>query len=76
MSAQGLAGIEVELTTHEDIEWERNLEGVLAFLKWAPPTPSSPVIRTDQIGTSMHGRSVGRIKNPLIEYTTANASDK
>ena len=36
MSAQGLAGIEVELTTHEDIEWERNLQGLLAFLNWTP----------------------------------------
>jgi hypothetical protein len=32
MSAQGIAGIEVELTTHEDIEWERNLRGLLVFL--------------------------------------------
>jgi hypothetical protein len=37
MSAQGIAGIEVELTTHEDIEWERNLKGLLVFLSWKPP---------------------------------------
>jgi hypothetical protein len=37
MSAQGLAGIEVELTTHEDVEWERNLQGLLVFLEWTPP---------------------------------------
>ena len=36
MSAQGLAGIEVELTTHDCIEWERNLPGLLAFLNWRP----------------------------------------
>jgi len=36
MSAQGLAGIEVELTTHDGIEWERNLQGLLAFLNWNP----------------------------------------
>jgi hypothetical protein len=36
MSAQGLAGIEVELTTHDGIEWERNLQGLLVFLKWRP----------------------------------------
>ncbi len=34
MSAQGIAGIEVELSTHEDVEWERNLQGLLAFLNW------------------------------------------
>jgi hypothetical protein len=38
MSAQGLTGIEVELTTHEDIEWERNLQGLLAFLDWTLPS--------------------------------------
>ena len=38
MSAQGLAGIEVELTTYEDVEWERNLRGLLAFLNWTPPS--------------------------------------
>lgn len=36
MSAQGLAGIEVELTNHEDIEWERNLQGLQAFLDRTP----------------------------------------
>ncbi len=38
MSAQGLAGVEVELTTHEDIEWERNLRGLEAFLGWSIPS--------------------------------------
>jgi hypothetical protein len=38
MSAQGLAGIEVELTTHEDIEWERNLRGLEVFLGWIIPS--------------------------------------
>lgn len=38
MSAQGLAGIEVELTTHEDIEWERNLRGLEVFLDWIIPS--------------------------------------
>jgi hypothetical protein len=41
MSARGLAGIEVELTTHEDIEWKRNLQGLLAFLDWPPPALAS-----------------------------------
>jgi hypothetical protein len=42
MSAQGLASIEVELTTHEDIEWERNFQGLLAFLNWTP-SPHRPL---------------------------------
>jgi hypothetical protein len=47
MSAQGLAGIEVELTTHDSIEWERNLRGLLAFLSWRPPA-------TRMAGTTGH----------------------
>ena len=55
MSTQGLAGVEVELTAHEDIEWERNLRGLLAFLEWTPPPSPAPVIQTAQIGTSVQG---------------------
>lgn len=58
MSDQGLAGIEVELTTHEDIEWERNLQGVLAFLNWSPPSVSERVVHTAQIGASVQGRPI------------------
>lgn len=36
LSTQGIAAIEIELTNHEDIEWERNLPGILAFLDWTP----------------------------------------
>jgi murein tripeptide amidase MpaA len=56
MSAQGLAGIEVELTNHEDIEWERNRQGLLAFLNWTPSLPPSPIVQTTQIGTSVQDR--------------------
>jgi hypothetical protein len=43
MSARGLAGIEVELTNHEDIEWKRNLRGLEAFLGWiVPARPGMP----------------------------------
>jgi len=56
MSTQGLAGVEVELTTHEDIEWERNLRGLLVFLNWTPSPVPAMVIQTDQIGTSVQGR--------------------
>jgi len=58
MSAQGLAGVEVELTTHEGIEWERNLQGLLAFLNWTPSPPPMTVIQTVEIGTSVQGRSI------------------
>lgn len=59
MSAQGLAGVEVELTNHEDIEWERNLRGLLAFLDWTPsPLPMPVVVQTATIGDSVQGRPI------------------
>jgi len=47
MSAQGLAGIEVELTTHEDIEWKCNIQGLLTFLNWTPPPLPATVVQTN-----------------------------
>ena len=59
MSAkQGLAGVEVELTAHEDIEWERNLRGLLAFLNWQLPSEPERVVQTAQIGESVQGRAI------------------
>jgi len=47
MSVQGITAIEVELTNHDDPEWERNIKGVIAFLNWRleakTPTPPSSV---------------------------------
>ena len=37
LSTQGIAAVEIDLTTHQDIEWQRNLYGILAFLKWSIP---------------------------------------
>ena len=37
LSAQGIAAIEIELANHQDMEWERNQRGILAFLNWAIP---------------------------------------
>jgi murein tripeptide amidase MpaA len=70
MSAEGLAGIEVELTTHEDIEWDRNLDGLKAFLNWALPAPASsaPAVVTTQIGTSVEGRP--------LEVTRVGSGDR
>ncbi|MCP4543700.1 MAG: DUF2817 domain-containing protein [Chloroflexi bacterium] len=58
MSVQGLAGIEVELTNHQDIEWERNLQGTLAFLNWTPPHAQARTVQTQTIGFSVQGRPI------------------
>jgi len=47
LSTQGIAGAEIELTTHDkvnELEWQRNLRGIEAFLKWSPPETSPPPI--------------------------------
>lgn len=41
LSTKGVAAIEIELTTHEHIDWDRNLQGVLAFLNWTILTRES-----------------------------------
>jgi len=54
LSTQGIAAIEVELTTHQDIEWERNRRGLLAFLNWSIPGGApvkTPVSTTGQFIT-------------------------
>jgi len=68
MSDQGLAGIEIDLATHEDIEWERNLPGIIAFLNWQPPVSVAPPVETYQIGLSVEGR--------LIEVTQIGSGDR
>jgi len=43
LSTIGIAGIEIELTTHASIdeaEWQRNLRGIKAFLDWQIPQAS------------------------------------
>ncbi len=42
LSTRGIAAIEIELTTHKDIDWEWNRQGVLAFLKWTIPDVAAP----------------------------------
>jgi hypothetical protein len=37
LSTQGVAAIEIELTTHEDTDWDQNWRGVEAFLRWTIP---------------------------------------
>lgn len=48
-STVGIAGAEIELTTHESVseeEWQRNLDGLIAFLNWSVP-PSSTLSDTE-----------------------------
>jgi LysM repeat protein len=52
LSTQGIAAIEVELTDHQDIEWERNRRGLLAFLNWSiPGRTKTPMPTTGQFIT-------------------------
>lgn len=37
LSANGIAAIEVELSTRADLDWEQNLRGLRTFLSWRPP---------------------------------------
>jgi hypothetical protein len=49
-STVGIAGAEVELTTHALIgeeEFQRNLDGVRAFLNWTVPQPDEPPAPSD-----------------------------
>jgi hypothetical protein len=38
-AAHGIAAVDIELTDHDNIEWERNRQGVLAFLQWQADLP-------------------------------------
>ncbi len=45
LTVEGVNAVEVELTTHQAIDWEQNLAGLQAFLKWdLPETPPPPVV--------------------------------
>ena len=37
LTTNGITAIEVELTSHEDLDWEQNLRGLRAFLSWRLP---------------------------------------
>jgi predicted deacylase len=38
LPANGITAVEVELTNHEDIDWEQNQRGLRAFLNWQLPS--------------------------------------
>ena len=44
LTVQGVAAIEVELTTHQALDWEQNRRGLKAFLNWDLPEgdPTGP----------------------------------
>jgi LysM repeat protein len=47
LTVNGITAIEVELTTHQALDWEQNLAGLSVFLSWdlqedVPPTPTEP----------------------------------
>jgi hypothetical protein len=39
LSTRGVAAVEVELTTHQGLDWNQNREGLKAFLEWNAPDP-------------------------------------
>ena len=45
LSKVGITAIEIELTNHQDIDWDRNWRGVLAFLEWEIPDGGGELIR-------------------------------
>jgi hypothetical protein len=36
LTTHGIDAVEIELSTHEDLDWEANLKGILAYLGWRP----------------------------------------
>lgn len=52
LADHGITAIEVELSTHQTLDWDRNLRGLKAFLDWnvpkstPTPLPSEPVVQT------------------------------
>jgi LysM repeat protein len=42
LTTNGITAIEVELSSHQAVDWERNLRGLEAFLNWKLPAPAPP----------------------------------
>jgi len=55
LTVNGITAIEVELTTHEDIDWEQNLRGLIAFLNWDLPASDNPHTYTVEDGDTLSG---------------------
>jgi hypothetical protein len=39
LTVKGITAVEIELTTHEDVDWEPNLKALRAYLEWDVPNP-------------------------------------
>jgi LysM repeat protein len=42
LTTNGITAIEVELSSHQTLDWERNLRGLEAFLNWKLQAPARP----------------------------------
>jgi hypothetical protein len=78
LSTVGIAGTEIELTTHASIseaEWQRNLSGIKAFLDWQVLQTSvvdeGATAEAPAGGTPTNGASI--IEGPLDELPTSEA---
>lgn len=47
LTANGITAVEVELTNHQDLDWEQNLRGLRAFLNWKVPPRRSTLDSTE-----------------------------
>ncbi|HQJ11095.1 MAG TPA: M14 family zinc carboxypeptidase [Anaerolineae bacterium] len=72
LSSMGIAGTEVELTTHASIdeaEWQRNLKGIKAFLDWQAPqagvADEGATVETPSSGVPINGQPT---PEPLAGY--------
>ncbi len=81
LSSMGVAGTEVELTTHASIdeaEWQRNLKGIKAFLDWQAPqagvADEGATVETPSGGTPTNGMPI--IHGPLDKFPTSEAPAK
>ncbi len=59
LSKVGITAVEIELTNHQDIDWDRNWRGVQAFLDWELPAGQGALIRHEvQPGETLLGLAV------------------
>jgi hypothetical protein len=60
LSTQGITAIEIELTNHQDIDWDPNWVGMLEFLRWTIPIqPEDYFLYTVQEGDTLSQIAIG-----------------
>jgi hypothetical protein len=55
LSVEGIAAVELELITHQradEVEWQRNLDGIRAFLNWSIPEPGTTLTSPEEFDES------------------------